>query len=301
MTTELTTLDQYAKIRTLVTDSVSSPASRKSYGHSIGDFCTFLRQTGRALDKSAVNAYKAQLEQRELSPSTINVRLAAVRKLAGEAADNGMLDPVLAAGVARIGGVKKSGVRAGNWLTLDAAQDLLRKPDSSLRGKRDRGILALLIGCGLRRAELVSLTVGHLQQREGRWVLLDLQGKGNRVRTIPVPSWAYSTVSDWLCASGVTHGHLFRSLAKGQMGQAMSTQAIADLVHEYSTAIGHPVAPHDLRRTFARLSHAAGAKLDQLSLSLGHASVTTTEKYINAMQDLVNAPGDLIRMEGSGE
>lgn len=297
MNTEVSTLDQYSRIRSLVVDSVSSPASRKSYAHSIGDFCSFLRNTGRTLDKSAVNAYKSALEQRELAASTINVRLAAIRKLAVEATDNGLLDPVLAAGVARVGGVKKSGVRAGNWLTIEAAQDLLKKPDSSLRGKRDRGILALLIGCGLRRAELVSLTVGHLQQRDGRWVLLDLRGKGNRVRTIPVPSWAYSAVADWLSASGVADGHLFRSLAKGQMGQALSTQAIADIVHEYSAAVGHPVAPHDLRRTFAKLCYTSGAKIDQIQKSLGHSSITVTERYLGTEQDLVNAPGDLIGME----
>lgn len=298
MNTELSTLDKYARIKSIVLDSVGSPASRKSYAHSLGDFCRYLERSGQPLCKASVQSYRAQLTERGLAASTVNVRLAAVRKLAGEAADNGLMDPGLAAGVSRVGGVKKSGVRAGNWLTLEAAADLIRKPDSSLRGKRDRAILSLLIGCGLRRAELISLTVAHLQQRDGRWVLLDVIGKGNRVRTIPVPSWAYGAVSEWLTASNVREGLLVRSLARGEMGRAMSAQAIADVVHEYSVAIGHPAAPHDLRRTFAKLAHTSGGKIEQIKISLGHSSIQVTERYLGVDQDLKNAPGDLIQLGG---
>jgi site-specific recombinase XerC len=130
---------------------------------------------------------------------------------------------------------------------------LIRQPDTTLKGSRDRAILMLLVGCGVRRAELVSLTVTHLQPREGRWVLLDVIGKGGRIRTIPVPAWAYTALAEWLRQSGITEGLLFRSIARGEMGRAISTQAVADMVHDYSAAIGHPVAPHDLRRTYAKL------------------------------------------------
>jgi site-specific recombinase XerD len=294
MSTELIYPNQYDRIRALVLDSVSSPGSRKSYSHSIGDFCAFLKRTGQPLTKSSVQAYRAHLEARELAPSTVNVRLAAVRKLAGEAADNGLMDPALAAGIGRVGGVKNCGRRAGNWLTLETATDLIRKPDSTLRGKRDRAILALLIGCGLRRQELVSLTVGHVQQRDGRWVLLDVMGKGKRLRTIPVPSWAFAHLSAWIAASGIQGGALFRSLGKGDMGGGLSSQAVADIVHCYSDAIGHPIAPHDLRRTFAKLCYLHGGALDQIQISLGHASLVTTEKYLGCKQNLKNAPADLI-------
>lgn len=291
---DIALLDQYAPVRALVLDSVSSPASKRSYDRSIVDFCRFLSATGQPLCKASVQAFKVSLEAQGLAASTVNVRLAAVRKLAGEAADNAMLDPALAAGVSRVRGVKKSGVRAGNWLTIEAVTELLRKPDSSLKGKRDRGILAMLIGCGLRRSELISLTVPHVQQRDGRWVLLDVLGKGNRIRTIPVPSWAYSALSEWLSAAGITFGVLFRSLGRGDMGRSLTAQAVADIVSEYSTAIGHPVAPHDLRRTFAKLCHENGGALEQIQLSLGHSSIVTTEKYLGCRQNLKNAPADLI-------
>lgn len=294
MNTDIALLDQYARIRSLVLDSVSSPASRRSYKHSLVGFCSFLQHTGQTLNKASVQAWKAGLEADGLAAATINVKLAAVKKLASEAADNALLDPALAAGVSRVRGVKKLGVRAGNWLSIEAAGELIRKPDSSLKGKRDRGILAILIGCGLRRSELISLTVDHIQMRDGRAVLLDIVGKGGRLRTVPIPSWAYAAVTEWRSASGITHGVLFRSLAKYGMGSSMSSQSIADVVHEYSAAIGHPVAPHDLRRTFAKLCHTSGGKIEQIQISLGHSSIQVTERYLGINQDLKHAPADLI-------
>ena len=85
------------------------------------------------------------------------MRLAAVRRLAHEAADTGLLIPELAAGIGRVKGAKRLGVRIGNWLTVEQSRTLLAESGDGLRGKRDRAILALLIGCGLRRAELVGL------------------------------------------------------------------------------------------------------------------------------------------------
>jgi len=115
-------------------------------------------------------------EQKNLAPSTINVRLAAVRRLAYEASDTGLLSPDLAAGIRRVKGAKRLGVRIGNWLTIDQSRTLLSKPSDSLRGKRDRAILALLIGCGLRRAELVGLRTVDFQVREDHCVIADLVG-----------------------------------------------------------------------------------------------------------------------------
>jgi len=110
--------------------------------------------------------------------------LAAVRRLAYEAADTGLLSPELAAGIRRVKGAKRLGVRIGNWLTVDQSRTLLRASSlESARGKRDRAILALLIGCGLRRAELVGLKTGDLQIRDEHWVIADLIGKGKHLRT----------------------------------------------------------------------------------------------------------------------
>lgn len=81
-------------------------------------------------------------------------------------------------------------MRLGNWLTANEARSLWQMPDlRTLKGKRDRAILAVLLGCGLRRAELTELTLAHLQRREEHWAIVDLVGKGGHIRTVPVPDW----------------------------------------------------------------------------------------------------------------
>src|SRR5205814_6100879 len=89
------------------------------------------------------------------------------------------LSPDLAAGIRRVKGVKKIGVRLGNWLTPEQSQRLWNTPDfQTLKGKRDRALLAVLLACGLRRHEAVNLDFGHVQQREDHWAIVDLKGKG---------------------------------------------------------------------------------------------------------------------------
>lgn len=105
----------------------------------------------------------------------------AVRKLAVEAADNGLLAPELASGIARIKGVRSHGVRVGNWLSLHQAQALLNAPDvRTKKGLRDRAMFATLLGCGLRRSELANLTTKHVQQRDNRWCIVDRSRAGQK-------------------------------------------------------------------------------------------------------------------------
>jgi len=107
-----------------------------------------------------VNAWRVTLEARGLGAISVNVRITAVRKLAVEAADNGLLAPEQAAGITRIKGVRVKGVRVGNWLSLQQSQTLLNTPDvSTKRGLRDRVMLAILLGCGLRRRVTRALIV----------------------------------------------------------------------------------------------------------------------------------------------
>lgn len=130
-----------------------------------------------------------------------------------EAADNGLLDPEIAAGISRVKGAKRQGIRIGNWLTLPQAREFLAAPDlSTLKGKRDRTILATLIGCGLRRTETAELSVEHIQQREARWVVVDLVGKHGRVRSVPMPAWAKAATDAWTEAAGITSGRVFRAV-----------------------------------------------------------------------------------------
>ena len=107
-------------------------------------------------------------------------------------------------------GVKKLGVRLGNWLTADEARRFWQAPPSdTLKGKRDRAILAVLLGCGLRRRELADLEFTHLQRREEHWAIVDLIGKGGHIRTIPVPDWVKTAVDLWATAAGISAGRRF--------------------------------------------------------------------------------------------
>src|SRR5205809_1400370 len=188
-----------------VLHSLGAASSQESYGHAIDEFIGWYCSEPRlAFNRTVVLCYRFFLEQKNLAPSTINVRLAAVRRLAYEASDNGLLSPELAAGIRRVKGAKRLGVRIGNWLTIQQARTLLKEafPDN-LRGKRDRAMISILLGCGLRRAETVGLTTKDLQIREDHWVIADLIGKGKHIRTVPVPSWAKISIDEWITASGI--------------------------------------------------------------------------------------------------
>ena len=164
-----------------------------------------------------VTRYRISLEQAHYASSTINLRLAAIRRLAYEAADCVLLGPDLAAGIRRVKGVKKHGMRIGNWLTADQGKRLLAAfAGEDVRSKRDYAMIAVLLSCGLRRAEVAGLAVEHLQQREEHWVIADLIGKGGHVRTVPVPAWVKPAVDQWLTAAGVSAGPVFRAINKAR-------------------------------------------------------------------------------------
>src|SRR5215475_471709 len=147
-------------VKSAVLVSLRSPESQRSYRRSIEDFvCWYCSEPRLSFSKTVVTRYRTHLEDRMLAPGTINVRLAAVRRLAYEAADTGLLSPDLAAGIRRVRGVKKLGMRLGNWLTVEEARALWQLPSvHTVKGRRDRAILAVLLGCGLRRRELIDLT-----------------------------------------------------------------------------------------------------------------------------------------------
>ena len=177
--------------------------------------------------------YRSHLESRQLAPGTVNLRLGAVRRLAYEAADCGLLSADLAAGIRRVKGVKKLGVRLGNWLTAEQGQALWQAPDHQrLKRKRDRALLGLLLACGFRRHEAVALRLDHLLQREEHWAIVDLVGKGRHIRTVPVPNWVKETLDAWLAATGIVSGPLFRCVCRaGKLwGHSISEKTVWHVV-----------------------------------------------------------------------
>lgn len=292
---------EWRKLKALVLDSVSSPITKRFYNLGLDEFIAWYTEEPRAgFTKALVSAWRVALEARGLGSVSINVRITAVRKLAVEAADNGLLAPELAAGIARIKGVRPQGVRTGNWLSVLQAQTLLNTPNiSTKKGLRDRAMFATLLGCGLRRSEVAALTMRHIQQRDNRWCIVDFVGKHNRVRTVPMPTWVKNAIDAWTFAALVVDGHLFRPVQCGDQvsGLRMSEKVVWQLLRPYAVAAGVPgIAPHDLRRSCAKMCRAAGGKLEQIQLLLGHSSVQTTERYLGTKQDLAHAPNDGIEL-----
>jgi site-specific recombinase XerD len=302
--TELVVADrgaEWRRLKSLVLDSVSSPITRRVYNLGLDEFIAWYTLEPRAgFTKATVSAWRVVLEARGLGSVSINVRITAVRKLAVEAADNGLLAPELAAGIARIKGVRSQGVRVGNWLSLLQAQTLLNTPDvRTKKGLRDRAMFAVLLGCGLRRSEVTALTIRHVQQRDNRWCIVDLVGKHGRVRTIPMPTWVKNAIDAWTSAAGVMDGHVFRPVIRGDQvrGLQMSEKVVWQLLQPYAAASGLAgIAPHDLRRSCAKMCRAAGGELEQIQLLLGHSSVQTTERCLGTKQDLAHAPNDGIKL-----
>jgi len=283
-------------------NSLSSVDAQRGYRHAIDEFVEWYCSEPRlSLSKTIVLRYRIHLESRHLAPGTINLRLGAVRRLAYEATDCGLLSPDLAAGKRRVKGVKKIGVRLGNWLTPEQSERLWNAPDSQLlKGKRDRALLAVLLACGLRRHEAVNLDFRHVQQREDHWAIIDLKGKAGHTRTIPMPGWVKTLLDEWLEAANLTAGKLFRRVNKNgkAWGDGLTEKAVWHVVRKHAHNAGiERLAPHDLHRTCARLCHSAGGELEQIQFLLGHVSIQTTERYLGCKQRIRGAVNDRIGIE----
>jgi len=126
---------------------------------------------------------------------------------------------------------------------------------------------------------------------------VDLRGKGGHIRTIPMPDWVKEVVDEWLVAARITSGRLFRRVNKaGRMwGDRVTTKVVWLVVREFAKKAGiDKLAPHDCRRTCARLCHTAGGELDQIQFLLGHVSIQTTERYLGCRQRIRSAVNDYI-------
>ena len=293
-----------APLLKLVLDSLASPHSRRAYHRALGEFFDWYpsNASGEGFTRAVLGRYRSHLIDRGLSAASVNLALAALRKLAIEAASNDLLATETAVAILRVPGARRSGVRTGNWLTLEQARQLLAVPDpATLKGLRDRVLLGLLVGCGLRRGELAGLEFADVAQREGRWAIVDLVGKHGRVRTVPMPSWAKSALDGWASAAGISSGAVLRRVDKGgRVGSGPITpQGVFEAVVGYARKAGlGKITPHDLRRTFAKLAHLGRAPLEQIQISLGHASIQTTERYLGLRQNLHDAPCDRLGLVG---
>lgn len=189
----------------------------------------------------------------------------------------------------------------GNWLTADQGRALLLNSQGDcLRSRRIYAILALLIGCGLRRGELHALTAGSIQLREEHWVIADLHGKAGHIRRVPIPLWVKDALVRWTEASGINDGCLFRAINKsGKIwGESMTPKVLWEIVKKAAGAAGiEKLAPHDSAAHMCASVSLAGGELDQIQFLLGHVSIQTTEHYLGCKQKLRFAVNDKIGIE----
>ena len=292
--------DPLAELRRIFRNSLASAHTKRAYIAAFNQFFALAAESGRSVSRALLMEYRAQMIDRGLSASTINVRLSAIRKLISEARENNLLDPLEAARILTVPGVPTRGVRLGHWLTPREAKRLLAIPDRrTLIGKRTFAILSVLVYCALRREELSRLEMRHIQKREGRWVIADLIGKRGRVRTVPIPSAAKVALDEWLAAAGIEAGSLFRQLLKsGRVLTApIGAWSVWKSVVTASRVAGiEHLGPHDLRRSSAKFCRKAGGDIEQIQELLGHEDISTTVLYLGTKQEIRQAVNDRIAL-----
>ena len=131
-------------------------------------------------------------------------------------------------------------------------------------------------------------------------MVADLVGKGRHIRTVPIPGWVKTAIDDWVSVAEVSAGRVFRCVSKSGSvwGDRITEKVIWHVVKKSAARAGVlNLAPHDCRRTCARLCHAAGGELEQIQFLLGHVSVETTERYLGCKQRLQLAVNDNIGLQ----
>jgi integrase len=232
-------------------------------------------------------ALRARLAER-YAPATTNKHLAALRGVLQTARRLGLMSADAAATASDVKGVRGETVPAGRMLTPGEQRALLSAcADGTLAGARDAALIALLLGCGLRRAELVALDVGDVRE-EG---VLVRAGKGRKQRVVPLPSGSRSALEDWLRARREHHGQLglsaeaaplFPSLDRRPRyrGRRITDQTVLTVVLRRAARAGvGDLSPHDFRRTYLSQLLDLGVDLAVAQQLAGHASVTTTARY----------------------
>lgn len=280
----------------IVLNNLPSKHTRRNYLRGMRDFLAYwLENDSPVPDKLFLQTYKFYMQERGVGEASINTRLCAIRNFAREAADLRIWPDSVPNDFLKVKMIPLRGVRNGIWLTLEQAQRLVDAPDiSKKKGLRDRAVLSVMLGCGLRRSEMVVLTVEHIQMRSGTWVLANVLGKRSKIRTVVLPDWTRLAVEEYLAAYDIRSGYLFRPVIKTGEGLngPMNPKTITRIVKLYGAKCGLPnIAPHDMRRTYAKLAYKYGARLDQIQINLGHQSLTTTQRYLGIDLDLSAGPG----------
>lgn len=299
-------LTSHADMERLAEMAIATCASAQTRRSYKAQLIKFFR-SGFALNREGVALYLQSQRDAGKGTSTLMSAVAAIRKLAQEASIRKLISIDELAQITTVSPGKSHKTRQGMWMTLEQMRALLELPGTDYWGKRDRAILALMLGCGLRRAEMASLPWACYQSREGRMCLVDLVGKGNKRRTVPVPTWAQPAVNRWQVAvltqikptppANISTKHKWDpDLVAG----GISDDHIHTLVQSYGERLGLHLNPHDLRRTLSKLLRNNGAPLEQIQMTLGHESLSTTQRYLGSELELREGQAAVDRLQIGG-
>ena len=285
----------------MVVASVAAPSTKDRYARKLRLFFQWWEASGRApFSRHLVNTYLAAEKDRGAQAFDIGHSLTAIKRLAREAAYAGLVDAINLDAILQIKAPPVQGLRMGQWLTSEEVLKLMDLPDrATLTGKRDVVILGLMLYCGLRREEVLRVGFEHVKIVDGRPALVNLRGKGDKLRSIPMPIWLFRALQVWVDAAGLTDGLIVRALMghnpKAPTGKTLNKVCLWHVVKRYARKMGKDdLSPHDMRRTFGRLARKAGIELDQIQQSYGHANLITTQRYIGGTLDFQNAPCDAL-------
>lgn len=177
---------------------VQSASSRRNYMREIGAYLN----TTRTLNRESVQAYIRAKQDSGASPSGCNITLCAIKTLVREAIVHNAIDQDTGFAILSIPLVRRTGQRMGNWIDATQLRDMIAAVQGTTTGTRDAAILACIYGCGLRRAEVASLTWDNWRMIGGRWAWVDIVGKRSHVRTVPCSTWAATLIERWRTESG---------------------------------------------------------------------------------------------------
>ena len=277
------TKGQYIKAIQLMSAAGVNPSNHAQ----LQEYAAGLKQSSRQFLKSALRLMTLDLEQTikaNATPTNLNETQAALYRLEAMRGSVQVDTP--------------KGTKAHTWLSRAQVVDLMSRCPDTLEGRRDWIVLALIVGAGLRREELATLTFDALKtlptKSGGTRTVIEVLGKGRKSRVIPLNAKLAYRLHEW--KTTVNAGYIARSLGRSmQLGESLSPVAIFELVNKYGHKIGVPeLAPHDLRRTYAQIGYEAGITITQISTLLGHSSVATTQRYLNLSLDLEATASDFI-------
>lgn len=267
--------------------SLRSSLSRATMGSYLRRVARMANSTGietmrwDLLRYSHVQAIVDTLLKEDLAPSTINSYLAALKGVARQAWLLKQIDSDAYFHIRDIKSVSGSRIISGRALSRPEIRALLRAldKDMTIANLRDAALMATLVGCGLRRSELVSLDLDDIDWNQE---VLVVRGKGNKERMAHLPGQLVPRLKKWVFVRGEEPGPLFTRIRRGDnlVLRRLSAQAVYDILKRRQFPIGlERFTPHDLRRTFATSLLDNGEDIRVVQLAMGHANIETTKRY----------------------